>query len=119
MKKKHNWKISCLCLCLLLLLACFPMLAQNVKTVTGLVLDSKEEPIIGATVRLKEHPSVVTVTDLEGGFSLNIPTDGKTLTFTYVGMLPANVSIGKGSYLKVRMEEASVNLNDVAVVGYG
>jgi len=117
MKKKHNRKIPCLCL--LLLLTYFPMFAQNVKTVTGLVLDSKDEPIIGATVKLKGHSSVVTVTDLEGKFVLKIPTDGKTLTFTYVGMEPTDVNIGKGSYLKVRMEDSNVNLNDVVVVGYG
>ena len=117
MKRKHNSKIPCLCL--LLLLICIPISAQNVKTVTGLVLDEKDEPVIGATVKLKGNSSIVTVTDLDGKFLLKIPADGKTLTFTYVGMLPTSVAIGPGSYLKVRMKDDNIHLNDVVVVGYG
>jgi|WetSurMetagenome_2_1015567.scaffolds.fasta_scaffold00855_11 TonB-linked SusC/RagA family outer membrane protein len=117
MKRKHNSKIPCLCL--LLLLICIPISAQNAKTVTGLVLDEKDEPVIGATVKLKGNPSIVTVTDLDGKFSLKVPVRGKTLTFTYVGMLPVDVVIGHSSYLKVHMQDDNIHLNDVVVVGYG
>ena len=117
MKRERNWRI--LCMCLLLSLICIPLSAQNVKTVTGLVLDEKDDPVIGATVKLKGHPSIVTVTDMEGKFSLKIPADSKTFTVTYIGMSPIDVAIGSGSYLKVRMKDDNIHLNDVVVVGYG
>lgn len=117
MKRERNWRI--LCMCLLLSLICIPLSAQNVKTVTGLVLDEKDDPVIGATVKLKGHPSIVTVTDMEGKFSLKIPADGKTFTVTYIGMSPIDVPIGSSSYLKVRMKDDNVHLNDIVVIGYG
>lgn len=43
--------------------------AQNV-TVTGTVLDSTGEPVIGANVKVAGKSSIGTITDFEGNFSL-------------------------------------------------
>lgn len=50
--------------------------AQNV-TVTGTVLDSTGEPVIGANVKVAGKSSIGTITDFEGNFSLSVPADTK------------------------------------------
>jgi TonB-linked SusC/RagA family outer membrane protein len=117
MKEKRNWRISCLCL--LFIVLCLPIGAQKERVLNGLVLDSKDEPVIGANVRLKEAPSVFTVTDLNGKFSLKVPVRARTLTITYVGMEAQNVNIGKGDYIKVYLADNDITTNEVVVVGYG
>ena len=52
--------------------------AQNI-IVTGTVLDSTGEPVIGANVKVAGNSSVGTITDFEGNFSLSLPADTKKL----------------------------------------
>jgi TonB-linked SusC/RagA family outer membrane protein len=87
-------------------------------TFKGTVLDSKGEPVIGATVMVKGS-SVGTVTDTEGRFSLNELPDNATLTVSYVGYVSQNVNTGNRSSVKIVMRESSEALNEVVVVGYG
>jgi TonB-linked SusC/RagA family outer membrane protein len=117
MKEKRNKRISCLCL--LFIVLCLPIGAQKERVLNGLVLDSKNEPVIGANVKLREAPSVFTVTDLEGKFFLKVPAGAKTLTITFVGMEAQNVNIGKSGYIKVHLEENNITTDEVVVVGYG
>ncbi len=42
------------------------------KTIKGVILDATGEPIIGANVLVK-GTSNGTITDIDGGFSLNVP----------------------------------------------
>ena len=51
---------------------------QNV-TVTGTVLDSTGEPVIGANVKVAGKSSIGTITDFEGNFSLSVPADTKKI----------------------------------------
>lgn len=60
--------------------------AQNI-IVTGTVLDSTGEPVIGANVKVAGNSSVGTITDFEGNFSLSLPADIKKLEISYIGML--------------------------------
>ena len=55
---------------------------RNIK-VSGTVVDSHGEPIIGASVVVK-GTSNGTITDLDGNFTLEVPT-GAILVVSYVG----------------------------------
>ena len=55
----------------------------NVKTLKGTVVDSKGEPLIGATV-LVQGTTLGTITDVEGKFSVQASV-GATLEFSYLG----------------------------------
>ena len=48
-------------------------------TVTGTVLDSTGEPVIGANVKVAGKSSIGTITDFEGNFSLSVPADTKKI----------------------------------------
>lgn len=97
---------------------CATAWAQN-ATIKGVVVDSQGESIIGATVVLKSDKTVGTTTDLDGNFSLKVPSTRATLVISYVGMKTVEVTATSGKALKVALEEDSEMLEDVVVVGFG
>ncbi|MDE7119061.1 MAG: carboxypeptidase-like regulatory domain-containing protein, partial [Muribaculaceae bacterium] len=67
-----------------LLAMALPMVAQSVK-VTGTVTSADDgEPLIGATVMVKENPAAGVATDIDGNYTIDAKV-GQTLKFTYVG----------------------------------
>ena len=91
--------------------------SQNDFKVTGVVRDASGEPIIGASVKVVDE-TIGTVTDIDGKFTLNLPSSGKSLSFTYIGYSPVTIKANKAE-INVVMEEDSKLLNEVVVVGYG
>lgn len=87
--------------------------AQNV-TVTGTVLDSTGEPVIGANVKVAGKSSIGTITDFEGNFSLSVPADTKKLEISYIGMLSQEAVI-TGTPVKVILKEDTEELDEVVV----
>lgn len=90
-------------------------LAQRV--ITGTVVDEKGEPLIGAAVLVK-GTSTGTVSDINGGYSVNVPADGKVLVFSYTGYNSLEMEIGASNVIDAKLE-AGVSLDEVVVVGYG
>lgn len=86
--------------------------------VRGQVTDSNGEPIIGATIKVKNSSSAGTVTDLDGNFTLNNVPKGATLVVSYIGCKTIEVPVG-AIPLSVKMTEENETLNEVVVVGYG
>jgi TonB-linked outer membrane protein, SusC/RagA family len=95
------------------------LFAQNKHVVRGIVVDEKKEPLIGATVVVKGNKNVGTVTDVDGKFTLNIPSNQQVLVVSYVSYETKEVNIAGKSSITIEMVNSSVNLGDVVVVGYG
>ena len=89
---------------------------QNIK---GKVTSESGEPLIGATVVIKQHLGIGTVTDLNGKFSISVPDDAQTLVFSYIGYLSLEVTIGNRTELNISLKSDSEALDEVVVVGYG
>ena len=68
----------------LALLLCTTMWAQGGITVKGTVVDSNGEALIGASVVVKGNTSVGTVTDFDGNFTLNVPSESTVIVISYV-----------------------------------
>ena len=68
-------------------------LAQN-RTVTGVVVDEKDEPIIGANVTVK-GTSKGTITDLDGKFVISAPTNAKLLEVSFIGYNTQTVMVAQ------------------------
>ncbi|WP_372933015.1 TonB-dependent receptor [Mariniphaga sediminis] len=88
------------------------------KTLTGLVTDYNGDPIPGATVVVM-GTTIGTVTDFEGKFSLDVPINAKTLSFSFVGFQKQEVPIGNEAEFNVSLEELTVGLGEVVAIGYG
>lgn len=91
--------------------------AQKIH-VKGNLVDGTGEPLIGATVKVKGNASVGAVTDLDGNFKIDVPSENSTLVFTYVGMKTKEVKIGKKREFKLSLEDDNA-IGEVVVVGYG
>jgi TonB-linked outer membrane protein, SusC/RagA family len=100
----------------LLLLISQTVLAQT-KVVSGKVRDSRGNAVIGASVVVKGTQTGGT-TDATGAFSFAAPESATTLTVSAVGFTTIDVPISGGT-IDVVMEETTVDLNEVIVVGYG
>lgn len=88
---------------------------QNLS-VKGSVSDTKGEPIIGASVVIKGNTTQGTITDLDGQFTLNVPSNS-TLVISYIGYVTQEVP-AKGT-VKVTLKEDNEMLDEVVVIGYG
>lgn len=88
-------------------------------TITGQVVDSEGEPLIGASVIVKGSKTGVA-TDIDGRFSLKA-NPGQELQITSIGYKPATLKVtdGKADLGSIVMEEDSKLLSDVVVIGYG
>ena len=90
---------------------------QNKKKVTGVVIDAKGEPIIGANV-VEIGTSNGIITDVDGNYSLEVG-DGATLQFSFIGYLSQSVNVKGKTVLNITMQEDTQALDEVVVVGYG
>jgi len=93
-------------------------LPQQLKKITGTVTDSKGEAIIGANV-IVSFTTIGTITDISGKYTIEVPRESKSLTFSFIGMQPQDVNIGTLTEINVILEEAVTGLDEVVVVGYG
>jgi TonB-linked SusC/RagA family outer membrane protein len=102
---------------LLFLFFSMAVMAQN-KTISGKVLDKNNAPLPGVSVVVK-GTLLGTVTNIDGEFNLSVPSDAKTLVFSFVGMKPNEVEIGTQTTFNITLQEETVGLDEVVVVGYG
>jgi len=92
--------------------------AVETKKVSGLVTDQNGEPIIGATIQVKDNNKLGTISDVNGKFNLEIPLQA-TLTVSYIGYSPIEVKGPVKDNQNIVLREMSKTLNEVVVVGYG
>lgn len=102
---------------LFLLVSSLQLMAQT-NVVTGTVTDPLGDPLIGVNVVLKDNPTVGTITDMDGKFSLEAG-NSKVFVFSYIGYTPQEVSIVGKNNIQVQLKEDSETLEEVVVVGYG
>ena len=89
------------------------------RIIRGSVTDRKGQPIIGATVKVKENLKKNAVTDVDGNFTITDAPENGTLQISYVGFMPQEVNItpDKVDYQIVMRINHSL-LDEVVVVGY-
>ncbi len=93
---------------------------QQRKMISGTVIDDAGLPIIGASIVAKDDPTVRTITNINGEFTLSQIADGTTLVVSYIGFLDQTVVVtaDKGTY-KIMLHQDTQKLEEVVVVGYG
>lgn len=102
----------------LLLIYSTGIYAQNI-TITGLVTDNKNEPLIGVTLKVIGVVNAGTITDIDGRFSLgNIPPDAK-IEVSYVGMKKQIIDVKGRKHINITLIEDNETLDEVVVIAYG
>ena len=87
------------------------------RTVTGRVIDGKNDPVIAAGVQEKGG-SAGTITDADGRFKISVP-EGATLVFSSLGYKTTEVEVNGNASLNIVLRDDSEMLADAVVVGYG
>lgn len=87
------------------------------RTITGRVLDERQEPLIGASVTV-EGTDVGAITDIDGRFSIEAST-GNVLRFTYLGYQPASVKVTEKAVYNIQLTGDVDVLSEVVVTALG
>ena len=92
---------------------------QQQITVTGTVTDDLGDPLPGLNVTVKGVPSLGTMTDADGAYSISVPGANSVLVFSYMGFATQEKTVGNQRVLNVMMAEDAMLIDEVVVTGYG
>ena len=124
LKGMHQFPASLFCIILFFSLFGFPQVVkasvdavqqQRNISISGVVEDSKGEPIIGANVKVSGG-TIGTITDLDGVFKLTVHA-GSKLVISFIGYDTKTVEAKNN--MKVILEESALALGEVEIVAYG
>lgn len=116
MKLNDNFLVRACLLVLLVIGLSSAAFAQ--RSVSGTVTDAESgDPLIGASV-LVTGTSTGTVTDFDGKYSINVPANAESITFSYTGYATQTVVVGGQSVIDITMSSGEL-LDEVVVIGYG
>ena len=89
------------------------------RTISGKVTVSDDgSPLPGVNVVLKGTTNGV-VTDVDGAYSLSVPSSGGILIFSFIGMTTTEEEIGERAEINVALVSDAKALEEVVIVGYG
>ncbi|MHC1704116.1 MAG: SusC/RagA family TonB-linked outer membrane protein [Tenuifilaceae bacterium] len=92
--------------------------AQTVR-ITGTVTSAQDGLSIPGVSVLVKGTTVGITTDLDGKYTINVPTSATTLIFSFVGMKTQEVEITGRTTIDVVLESESLQVEELVVVGYG
>ncbi|TKC09978.1 SusC/RagA family TonB-linked outer membrane protein [Pedobacter polaris] len=89
------------------------------KTIRGKVVDATDgKGIPGVSVLVKGTTSGAT-TQTDGSYAINVPSDGTTLVFKYLGFATQEVAIGSKSEINITLASSAETLEGVIVTALG
>jgi len=89
------------------------------RNISGMVTDEKSEPLAGASILIKGTTDG-TVTDLDGKFSLRVPSNNSVLVVSYTGYVTKEYTLdGVSNTVAVTLETDKRLLDEVVVTAYG
>lgn len=92
--------------------------SKSIHSLSGSVLDEKEEPLIGVSIEIKGSRKG-TQTNEKGEYSLSGISESDILIFKYIGFETKEIVIASRQVINVVLEESQKSLNEVIVIGYG
>ena len=114
---KHLMKVASIAMILLTSLGSFSASAQN-RTISGKVVDTGGEPVIGAAVTVVGNSRIGAATDINGAFSLSVPA-GANISVESIGYKTQVIAIGNQTRFDIVLEEDAEMLEETVVIGYG
>lgn len=92
--------------------------AQN-RTVSGTVTDQSTSQALPGVAVIVKGTTVGTTSGVDGAYTLNVPADGTTLVFRFIGYETVERAIGNAGTIDVALPIDNRQLEEVVVVGYG
>ncbi|WP_102407472.1 SusC/RagA family TonB-linked outer membrane protein [Parabacteroides bouchesdurhonensis] len=91
---------------------------QQEREVSGVIKDDTGEPIIGANILVKGTTTGM-ITDLDGKFTIKVPSQNATLVISYIGYKTQEIALNGRSIIDVTLEPTTENLEEVVVTALG
>jgi len=88
------------------------------RSISGKITDSAGEALIGANVTAKGAAGTGTISDLDGMYSLRVPSGATVLVFSYTGYETQEIALGSSDVVNVTMAEGQL-LEEVVVTALG
>lgn len=88
------------------------------KSISGTIVDSTGESVIGANVTV-DGTSNGTITNIDGKFTLSDVGENAKLKVSYIGYLTQTISVAGKTSFNITLKEDAQTLDEVVVVGYG
>ena len=105
------------------ILVSFLFLASNVwaqdRTISGSVSSDEDGSGLPGVNVILQGTTIGTTTDVNGSYSLDVPSDGGTLVFSFIGLVSQEVAIGARSVVDVVMSSDVEELQEVVVTALG
>lgn len=100
------------------LLLCLPAVAAiGQRTISGKITDANRESLPGVNVLLK-GTAAGAVTDLDGSFSMEVPSTGGALIVSYIGYRTVEIPLDAQSTYAITLQEDVSTLKELIVTGY-
>ncbi len=106
---------------LLVFILALSILTGNAQTriLTGHVNSSEDgSPMPGVTVSV-EGTTIGAMTDMNGAFSVTVPTSAKNMVFSFVGMITQKIAITGQTTMDVKMVSDNIAVDEVVVTAMG
>lgn len=102
----------------LLLMPAASARAQDGTTVTGVVVDENNLPVVGASVLVKNTVNGVS-TGVDGSYTISLDDAASVLVFSFLGYTPQEVAVANRTRIDIQLLPDSKQVEEVVVVGYG
>lgn len=87
-------------------------------TVSGVIVDQSNEPLIGATI-LEKGTSNGVVTDIDGRFTISVQGSSSVLQISSLGFATQEIPVGTRTQFNVTLQEDVAELSEVIVTALG
>lgn len=109
--------VKCAGMLLLLIFSVQMLMAQTNIKIVGKISDSKDAPVVGASVLIKGTTNGAT-TDESGNFAIDVPNAQTVLVISSVGFTSQEITVGSRTTINVKLVNTTGDLDNVVVVGY-
>ncbi len=93
-------------------------LAQE-RTITGKVTSADDGSTLPGVSIIVKGTTMGTITDIDGKYSISVPSDATTLLYSFIGMITEEMIIGEQTVIDMVLVSDILGLNEVVVIGYG
>lgn len=93
-------------------------IVQQNRKITGTVKEQNGDPIVGASVAIK-GTTIGVMTDIDGNFSLTVPSNAKVISISFMGMKAQEVTLSTQSTYDIVLEDAAIAMTEVVVTALG
>lgn len=105
-------------LCTLFALSILHLHAQQ-RSVSGKVTSAEDGTSLPGVNVIVQGTTQGTVTDLDGNYTIQVPSDQNVLVYSFIGFAPQEITVGAQSVINVQLASDATELSEVVVTAVG